>query len=102
MRQIKVTYRAVFQQLKSVAMRCSAPVNVEVIERKGMWISQSPDTGVEFRFEKHISAEAAKQEAASLFGSAMESALRVAPKGRSARQRAFHRAWLSPDPIRIR
>lgn len=68
MKQIKPRYRAVFQQLKSVAMKCSAAVNVEVIQRgTGLWICQSPDTGVEFRFTPMQSAQAAKQEAESRF-----------------------------------
>jgi hypothetical protein len=66
-RQIKVVYRAVFQQLKSVAMICRAPVNVEVAQSGGQWISRSPDTGVSFHFTECQSAEAAKKEAESRF-----------------------------------
>ena len=68
MRQIRVVYRAVFQQLKSVAMICRAPVNVEVAQLgNGVWISRSPDTGVSFRFTECQSAEAARWEAEDRF-----------------------------------
>lgn len=67
MRQIKVVYRAVFQQLKSVAMICRAPVNVEVAQSGGQWISRSPDTGVSFHFTPKEFAETAKKEAESRF-----------------------------------
>lgn len=68
MRAIKVTYRAVFQQLRMSAMKCSAAVNVEVVQSgAGEWFSRSPDTGVEFKFTRQQSAEAAKKEAESRF-----------------------------------
>jgi hypothetical protein len=66
-RQINVTYRAALEQLKAYPFKLKTPINVEVIERRRIWISQSPDTGVEFDFTPCQSAEAAKKEAEKRF-----------------------------------
>ena len=67
MRQIKVTYRAVFQQLKSTAMICRAPVCVEVAETARGWISRSFETGKDFGFTVQPRADSAMKEAESRF-----------------------------------
>jgi hypothetical protein len=68
MRLIHVTYRATFKHLKDALFKYSGPINVEIIQLgNGMWISQSPDTGADFRFTACASPESAKKEAAGRF-----------------------------------
>ncbi len=105
MRVIHATYRATFRHLKEALFKFNGPINVEVIQQtNGMWVSQSPDTGAEFKFTPCASPESAQKEAARQFHEQLSEwqifGKEPAPKG-SKEPRPGARQ-LQPNEIQIR